>query len=97
MVKRRVELNWARSEVAGSQTNVVLRSTSEEHSMIESRCSFMLTIDRQRVTMCKHLKIDDDDEIFVNSVDQQHEAHLRETRLFACMPISPLAACIARA
>ena len=40
-VKREVVLNRARSELAGSQTNVILPSTGEEDRTIMSRHSFM--------------------------------------------------------
>jgi len=75
-VKRRVVLNRARSEVADSQTNIILPSTSEEDRTIVSR----LLKNRLRVTNCEHLKVGDDDEMFAKSVDRHLEVHLRETR-----------------
>ena len=80
-------LNRARSKVAGSQTNVILPSTSEDRVTTSVHVN-----DRLRVTNCEHLNVGDDEvEIFVKSVDRQLEAHLRETRSFAYMPIIPLA------
>jgi len=81
-------LNRARSEVAGSQTNVILPSAGEEDRQFVLRHSwFVHKKDCLLVTNCEQLNVGDDDEIFVKSVDRQLEGHLLETRLFASVPI----------
>jgi len=64
-VKRGVVLNGAPREVAGSQTNVILPSTSEDHQIVSRLATLVHVKDRLRMMICEHLKVGDDDEIFV--------------------------------
>jgi len=77
-VKRRVALNQARSEVAGSLTNVILPSTVKK--IVSSSHHVCSRQGLSQGDICEQLKVGNNDEIFLKSVERQLEAHIRETR-----------------